>query len=73
MATCEKHAAEMKVWMFVLCLSNGLMQSVSITDAAPAQSSAPVTLAVDESTQLVVKKTNKPLAQSHNHTSAKGH
>lgn len=56
MATCEKDAAEMKVWMFFLCLSNGLMQRVSITDAAPTPSSAPVTLAVDESTQLEVKK-----------------
>lgn len=54
----EKHVAKMKVWMFFLCLSDGWMHMVSITNAAPTPSSAPMALTVDESTQLVVKPTN---------------
>lgn len=47
----------MKMWIFLLCLSNGWMQTVSTAVVTPTPSPAPVTPTEDESSQLVVKLT----------------
>lgn len=44
----------MKMWILVLCLSYGWMQTAFTAAVTPTPSSAPVTPTEDESTQLVV-------------------
>ncbi|KAI4786103.1 hypothetical protein KUCAC02_037349, partial [Chaenocephalus aceratus] len=43
----------MKMWIIVLCLSNGWMQTSSTADVTPTPSSAPATPTEDEGTKLV--------------------
>ena len=45
----------MVMWILLLCLSNGLMQTTSTADVTPTPSSSSASPTKDESTQLVVK------------------